>query len=49
MKDTLKNKSNEISNDINQIRKKYGEPEKKLEDFGELKNVQVTSIEDIEK
>ena len=49
MKDTLKNKSNEISEDINKIRKKYGEPERKLEDFGELKNIQVTSIEDIKK
>ena len=49
MKDTLKNKSNEISEDINKIRKKYGEPERKLEDFGELKSIQVTSIEDIKK
>ena len=49
MKDTLKNKSNEISEEINKIRKKYGEPERKLEDFGELKSIQVTSIEDIKK
>lgn len=45
----LKNTSNEISNEIQQIREKYGQPKEELQKFKSVESVQVINTDDIKK